>query len=110
MIYSRMVEHCKPVPLPPCRQEAERYSSYFFLTSTLDGVSGQRHVSATFYHRWNDPWYPLATGLDGSQSRYGHMLEEKSLAFAGKQTPVAQSVVRHYTEWALPALIQGRQT
>jgi hypothetical protein len=71
MIFSRMVEHCKPIPLPPCRREAERYSSYFFLTSTLDGVSGQRHVSATFtagemIHdtHWLQGWMGLRADMD----------------------------------------------
>jgi hypothetical protein len=30
-------------------------------------------------------------------------LEEKSFVCAGERTPVVQSVVRHYTDWATPA-------
>jgi hypothetical protein len=35
------------------------YSSYSFMTSALDGVSGQRHASAALYTRGKDPRYPL---------------------------------------------------
>jgi hypothetical protein len=35
-------------------------------------------------------------------------LEEKSFAPSGDQTPVVQSVVRHYTAWATSALISNR--
>jgi hypothetical protein len=48
-----------------------RNSSYSFLTSTLDGVSGQRHVPAALYPRektsgthWIGGWVGLRTGLD----------------------------------------------
>jgi hypothetical protein len=30
------------------------------------------------------------------------LLEEESFAFSGNRTPVVQSVVRHYTDWATP--------
>jgi hypothetical protein len=36
-----------------------RYSSYSFLTSALDGVSGQRHALAMLYSQGKDPWPPL---------------------------------------------------
>jgi hypothetical protein len=35
------------------------YCSYSFLTSALDGVSGQRHAPAALYLRGKDPRYPL---------------------------------------------------
>jgi hypothetical protein len=48
-----------------------RYSSYSFLTSALDGVSGQRHAPAALYPRIKDPgthwtggWVGLRAGLD----------------------------------------------
>jgi hypothetical protein len=43
-------------------KEERKYSSYSFLTSALDGVSGERHVPAVFY-----PWR-----LGGPQSWSGH--------------------------------------
>jgi hypothetical protein len=39
-------------------------------------------------------WVGLETGLD---------TEAKSFASAGNRTPVFQSAVRHYTDWATPA-------
>jgi hypothetical protein len=43
------------------------YSSYSYLTSALDGVSGQRHVPAALY-----PFrHPLDKRLGGPQSRSG---------------------------------------
>jgi hypothetical protein len=48
-----------------------RYSSYSFLTSALNVVSGQHHASATLYHLVNYPgthwiggWVGLRAGLD----------------------------------------------
>jgi hypothetical protein len=46
-----------------------RYSSYSFLTSALDGVSGQHHAPAALYPRGKDPRYPLYRRLGGPQSR-----------------------------------------
>jgi hypothetical protein len=46
----------------PCwRQRWERYSSYSFLTSALDGVSGQCHAPAALYPR---EWIPVSTGQE----------------------------------------------
>jgi hypothetical protein len=49
----------------------ERYSSYSFLTSALDGVSGQRHAPAALYPGERTPgthctgsWVSLAADLD----------------------------------------------
>jgi hypothetical protein len=41
-------------------------SSYSFLTSTLDGVSGQRHASPALYPRyhWIGGWVGLRLGMD----------------------------------------------
>jgi hypothetical protein len=55
------------------------YSSYSFLTSSLDGVSVELHASAALYPRRKDLRYPLYRRLGGPQSRSGHKrLEEKS--------------------------------
>jgi hypothetical protein len=61
------------------------YSSYSFLTSAVDGVSGQRHAPAALCHRGKDPRYPCR----GSNP----------------DRPVVQSVVRNYIDWATPAHI-----
>jgi hypothetical protein len=56
----------------PWRHMGERrYSSYSYLTSALDGVSGQRHAPATLYTRGKDPRYTLDRRLGGPQSRSG---------------------------------------
>jgi hypothetical protein len=49
-----------------------RHSSYSFLTSVLDGMSGQRHAPTTLYRRGKDPRCPLDSRLGGPQSRCGH--------------------------------------
>jgi hypothetical protein len=43
-----------------------KYNSYSFLTSALDGVSGQRHASAALYPKGKDPLYPLYRRLGGA--------------------------------------------
>jgi hypothetical protein len=83
--------------------EERRHSSYSFLTSALDGVSGQRHASAAICAGERTPgthctggWVGLRAGLD---------TEEKSFALPGIEPdrPVVQYVVRHYTDWGTPA-------
>jgi hypothetical protein len=49
----------------PWRRLGERYSSYSFLTSALDGVSGQSHAPSALYLRRKDPWYPWVGGWVG---------------------------------------------
>jgi hypothetical protein len=39
--------------------KGERYSSYSFLTSAPDGVSGQRQAVAVLYPQERTPQYPL---------------------------------------------------
>jgi hypothetical protein len=67
-------------------------------------VSGQRHAPAALYPRGQDPRYPLSkrAGWD-PEPVWTERLEEKSSASVGDRTPVVQSVVRHYTDWATPA-------
>jgi hypothetical protein len=68
------------------------------------GVSGEHHAPAALYPRGRDPRYPLDRRLGGPQSRvWTQGLEEKSSVSVGDRTPVVQSVVRHYTDWATPA-------
>jgi hypothetical protein len=42
-------------------------------------------------------------GWVGPEPARTQRLEEKSCAFDGDRTPVVQSVIRHYTDWATPA-------
>jgi hypothetical protein len=57
----------------PWRRLGEwKYSSYWFTTSALDGVSGQHHAQAALYPRGKDPRYPVDRRLGGPQSRSGH--------------------------------------
>jgi hypothetical protein len=62
----------KAVPLRHAGAKGERsYSFYSFMTSALDGVSGQRHAPAALYPRertprthWVGGWVGLRDGLD----------------------------------------------
>jgi hypothetical protein len=62
----------KAVPLRHAGAKGERkYSSYSFLTSALDGESGQRHASTALYPRertpdtyWIGGWMGLRAGLN----------------------------------------------
>jgi hypothetical protein len=58
-------------------------------------VSGQHHAPAALYPRGKDPQYPLDRRLGGPQRP-----EEKSSASVGDRTPVVQSAVSHFTDWA----------
>jgi hypothetical protein len=79
------------------------YNSYSLLTSALDGVS---HAPAALYPQGKDPdthctggWVGLRAGLDTE-------VREKILCpcrGSNLDSPVVQSVVRHYTDWATPA-------
>jgi hypothetical protein len=65
---------------------------------------GTRWVPAALYPRGKDPWYPLDRRLGGPpEPVWTQRLEEKFSASVGDRTPVIQSVVRHYTDWAAPA-------
>jgi hypothetical protein len=44
-----------------------KYSSYSFMTSAVDVVSGQPHAPATLYPGGRDPQYPLDRRLGGPQ-------------------------------------------
>jgi hypothetical protein len=72
----------------PVGARKERYSSHYFLTSALEGVSGQRHVPATLYPRewthdthWIGGWVGLRAGLDTEAT-------EKYFTSTGHRTPV----------------------
>jgi hypothetical protein len=60
-------------PVTPCRRNGgEEYSSYSFLTSAVDGVSGRCHSPAALYPCEKDPPYPLDSRLSGPQSWSAH--------------------------------------
>jgi hypothetical protein len=62
------------------------------------GVSGQHHAPAELYPRGKDPRYQLKRRLGGApEPAWMQWLEEKSSAPVGDQTPIVQTVVRHYT-------------
>jgi hypothetical protein len=68
------------------------------------GMSGQHHASAALYPRGKDPPIPIAQKASWAlEPVWTQRLEEKFCASVGDRTPVVQSVVRHYTDWATAA-------
>jgi hypothetical protein len=75
------------------------YSSYSFLTSALDGVSGQRHAPAALCSHG----IHCTKGFVGPRAGLDTEVREKILCLCRGSNPdrlVVQSVVRHYTYWA----------
>jgi hypothetical protein len=69
------------------------------------GVRGQRHAPG------KGPPVPIVQEAGrGPEPVWTQRLEEKSFAPAGEWTPVIQSVVRHYIDWAIPAPMQNNKT
>jgi hypothetical protein len=64
------------------------------------GVSVQRHTLAVLYPEERSPVPIVQEARWVSEPVWTQRLEEKSFAPTGDQTPVVQSVVRHYTDWA----------
>jgi hypothetical protein len=75
-----------------------RYSSYSYLTSTLDGREWSASRSGRDLPRGKDPRYTLDRRLGGRHRWSGQRLEGKHFGPGGDRTPVVQSVVRHYTD------------
>jgi hypothetical protein len=80
-----------------------KYMSYSFFTLTLQGVSDQRHPPAALYTRewtssthWIGGCVGLTVVLDTETEGITHCL-------CRDRTPVVQSIVRQYTDWATPA-------
>jgi hypothetical protein len=76
------------------------YSSYSFLTSALDEVSCQRHISAVLCRRGIDPDTHSIGCWVGPRAGWTQRIEEKSFRLcrgSNRGGPVVQSVVRHYT-------------
>jgi hypothetical protein len=68
------------------------------------GTSGRRHAPTALYPREKEPPVPTVQEAGWAPELFWmQRLEEKSSASVGDRTPVVQSVVRHYTDWATPA-------
>jgi hypothetical protein len=75
-----------------------RYRSTISLTSTLDGVGGQRHAPAALSPGMTR--YPLYRRLGGLQGRSGRVLKISPPPRFDPWT--AQPVASRYTDWAIP--------
>jgi hypothetical protein len=74
------------------------------MTSALDGGewSASRHGRALLPGK--GPLVPIVQEAGWApEPVWTQRLEEKFFASAGDRTPIVQSVVRHYTDWATPA-------
>jgi hypothetical protein len=90
------------------RREKEQYSSYSFVTSALDGVSGQRHAQATFTPGERTAGTHCTGGWLGPRDGLDTHVRGKILSLCRElnlDRQVVQSVVRYYTAWATPAHI-----
>jgi hypothetical protein len=68
------------------------------------GVSGQRHASAALCPGERSTVPIVQEAGWAPEPVWTQRLQEKSFAPAGDRTPIARSVVRHYTDWVTPAL------
>jgi hypothetical protein len=68
-------------------------------------IGGQRHAPAALYPQGKDLRYALDRGWVGLRADVDTQANEKSFAYTWDRTPVAQSVVRHYTGWDTPLVI-----
>jgi hypothetical protein len=81
-----------------------RYSSYSFLTSAPDGGEWSASHPVRALAPGKEP--PVRIGQEAGwapQPVWMQRPEKKSSAFVGDRTPVVQSVISHYTDWATPA-------
>jgi hypothetical protein len=67
------------------------------------GASGYSHAPAKLYLRKRPPVPIVQEAGWASELVWTRKLEESSSASVGDWTPVAQSVVRHSTDWATSA-------
>jgi hypothetical protein len=81
-----------------------RYSSYSFVTSALDGVSGQRHALAALNPRERTPDNHCTGGWVSLRAALNTEARGKIYVYLGLNPgrPVIQSAVRHYTDWTTP--------
>jgi hypothetical protein len=72
------------------RQGGEKYSSYSFLTSALDWMSGQRRAPTSLYPRERSPRTQWTGGWMGLQSWSAHRRWRKSpLSLPGIEPPLS---------------------
>jgi hypothetical protein len=64
-------------------------------------VSGQRLAPPALYPQVKDTRYPLDKSGVGPKAGLDAEARGKSSASAENQSPVVQSVVRYYTNWAM---------
>jgi hypothetical protein len=86
-----------------------RNSSYSFLTSALDAVSGQRHDPAELCPGVRTSGTHCTRGLVDLRAGLDTEVRGKIRCSCRKSNPdrsVVQSVVRHYTDWATPAPVE----
>jgi hypothetical protein len=81
----------------------EGLGSYSFSTSTLDGVSDQRHAPAALYPRKRTPVNHCTGVWVGPRARLDTEATGKSFRLcwgSDLDRPVVHPVARHYTDWA----------
>jgi hypothetical protein len=88
--------------MPQTRRGEYRHSSTLSLTSTLDGVGGQRHALAALPP--GKTRYPLYRRLGGTQGRSERVWKISSSP--GFDPRTAKTVASRYTDWAIPAPTQ----
>jgi hypothetical protein len=85
----------------------ERYSSYSFSTSALDGGEWSASRPGRALASEKGPpvpivqeagWAPEPVSIQRLEEKYFHLCQGSNL-----DRPVVQSVVRYYTDWANPA-------
>jgi hypothetical protein len=86
----------------PWRRRGERrYSSYTFMTSTLEGMIGQRHAPAALYPRGKEHRYPFSRSWVGLRAGLDTEARGKVLCRGSNlNRPVVEPVARHYSDWA----------
>jgi hypothetical protein len=90
--------------MPWMHMGERRYSSYLYLTSALYG--GEWSASRPGHALPPGKETPVPIGQEAGwtpEPIWTQRLEEESSASVGDLTPVVQSVVSHYTDWATPA-------
>jgi hypothetical protein len=82
-------------------QGGKEVYSYSFMTSELDGVSGQRHAPAALYPRERNPGTHCTGGWVGPRAVVDTEFRGKIpslLPGIEPRSPRFQSVARHYTD------------
>jgi hypothetical protein len=98
--------HIKSKAVPLHAMKARRYSSYSFLISALDGGEWSASRPGRALRPGKGPSVPIRQEAGWApEPVWTQGLEEKYSASVEDRTPVVQSVVRHYTDWATPAHI-----